>query len=108
MNFLFNTRTDWSEPPRARHQLARALAKNHHVAFVSINKIGRPSISIETPEKNITVISPCWWLHGKVNMRLPIINELYQKWLYKKLIKNYADYVAINFDLTAVHLKIYF
>lgn len=108
MNFLLNTRTDWNEPPRARHQLARGLAKNHHVIFVAINQIGKPSLNIETPEKNITVISPSWWIHGKVNMRLPIINELYQKWLYIELMKNYAEYNVINFDLTAVGLNKYF
>jgi len=105
MKFLLNTRTDWSEPPRARHQLARALAENHQVIFVAINQTGKPSINIKNPEKNITVITPSWWIYGKYNMRLPFINELYQKWLYKVLIINYADYIVINFDLTAVYLN---
>lgn len=108
MNFLVNTRTDWNEPPRARHQLAKALAINHHVLFISINKSGAPGINVNTPEKNITVLSPTWYIQGKFIIRFPIINEIYQNWLYKQLKLKYHDHVVINFDPTASLLEKYY
>ncbi|MBH49875.1 MAG: hypothetical protein CMG69_03885 [Candidatus Marinimicrobia bacterium] len=108
MNFLINTQTDWDEPPRARHQLARALAIDHHVIFVSKNKYGTPRINISNPEKNITILSPFWYIKGKFTFRIPIINEIYQHWLFKKLKIKYRDYILINFDPTASLLHKYF
>ena len=43
-NFLINTCTDWREPPRARHQVAHALSVNHHVVFISANRLGFPGL----------------------------------------------------------------
>ena len=108
MNILINTRTNWNEPPRARHQLTRELAKNHHVIFVPLNKTGKPGISITIQERNISVFSATWYIHGKFNIRLPIINEIYQNWLYTQLKLKYQDYVVINFDPTASLLHKYF
>ena len=108
MKFLVNTRTDWNEPPRARHQLAKALAINHDVLFISINKTGTPMINVNTPEKNITVLSPTWYIQGKFIIRFPIINEIYQNWLYKRLSLKYHNHIVINFDPTATLLHKYF
>lgn len=108
MIFLFITRTNWDEPPRARHQLARSLAKTHNVIFVCLNTTGKPGISITNPEKNITLISPSWWINGKITMRIPIINELYQNWLFKILMSRYRNCHVINFDVTAASLDRYF
>lgn len=104
MKFLLNTRTAWDEPPRARHQLARALSINHEVVFISRNKSGRPSLDISCPETNITVITPSWFIDGRINMRIPVMNELYQRWLFKKLHDRYQTYKIINFDPTATGL----
>lgn len=109
MKFLFNTRTDWDEPPRARHQLAKALAKNHQVIFVGINRKGKPSIQIEEVEDNITLITPYWFIHGKIVNRLPYLNEIYQKWLFKRITKQFNDQVhVINFDPSASLIHNYF
>ena len=76
-NFLFITKTNWDEPPRARHQLAIALAKKNKVVFVAINKIGKPSLEITSVDKNLTIVTPSWHINGKVSYRIPIINEFY-------------------------------
>ena len=75
IKYLLNTRTDWNEPPRARHQLAYALAKNNDVVFITINKSGKPHIN-NFHTDNITVIEPTWYIHGKFCFRIPLINEL--------------------------------
>ena len=106
--YLFITRTDWNEPPRARHQLALELAKNHNVVFVSINKFGKPSIKINSPKKNINIIVPQFFLHGKYVHRIPIFNELYQFWLYSYLKNKYSSYRVINFDPSATLLHFFF
>ena len=107
MNYLLNTRTNWNEPPRARHQLASSLSKKNKVIFVEINKLGYPKIKISNPQKNIILITPFWWIPGRINMRLPIINELYQRWLFKRLVRKYKKYYVVNFDLTS-NIKKYF
>ena len=107
MIYLIITRTDWEEPPRARHQLARELAKTHNVIFVSINKNGNPRIQTNSPQKNITLITPYWFLDGKYIYRIPILNEVYQYWLYSKL-KKYANCRVINFDPSATLLHKFF
>jgi hypothetical protein len=44
MIYLINTITSWDEPPRARHQVAQAVAKNHKVYFIARNEFGVPKI----------------------------------------------------------------
>lgn len=107
MKYLLNTRTDWNEPPRARHQLAYALAKKHEVVFITINKSGKPNINIFRTN-NITVIEPIWYIHGRFGCRIPLVNELYQFWLFKRLFKKYRDYKVINFDHTATSIYWWF
>ena len=108
LKFLIITRTDWNEPPRARHFLSEALSLNHTVIFVAVNAVGRPSISLSHPKKNITLIVPSWWLPGKFISRLPIINFFYQNWLYKFLKSKYKDYIVVNTDHSASLLNRYF
>lgn len=108
MRFLIITRTDWNEPPRARHQLARSLAKNHKVIFVSSNTLGNPGIKFSLYDKNITVVSPSWFIQNKLLWRLPFLNELYQVWLYSKLKRKYSDCVSITFDVSSSLLSFYF
>jgi len=108
MRFLLLTRTDWNEPPRSRHQLARSLAKNHTVIFVSANILGKPGLEYSINEKNITVVSPTWFIQNKLLWRLPFLNELYQVWLYSKLKRKYSDCIIINFDVSSSLLSFYF
>ena len=108
MTYLIITRTDWEEPPRARHQLARELAKNNNVVFVSINKNGLPRIRQNSPENNITLVVPYWFFNGKYIYRLPIINELYQFWLYVQLKKRFSNCRVINFDPSATLIHKFF
>jgi glycosyltransferase involved in cell wall biosynthesis len=108
MKFLFITRTAWDEPPRARHQLARALAKRYEVVFVALNVKGKPGLNIDVPEENITLVLPTWHISGKYVFRLPIINEMYQQWLFKQLQKKYSSYSIINFDPSASLIHNYF
>ncbi|MGF1585943.1 MAG: glycosyltransferase [Bacteroidales bacterium] len=99
--FLLNTITAWDEPPRARHQLTFSLAKNHHVIFIARNKTGFPKINVYTPQENITVIEPVFPIDYKYRYRLPIINEIYQNWLFNWISKNISYDQSINFDFTA-------
>jgi hypothetical protein len=106
--FLLNTITAWDEPPRARHQLTFSLAKNHQVIFVARNKTGPPKINVYNPQENITLIEPVFPIDYKFRYRLPIINELYQKWLFKWIIKNISFDQCINFDFTATEIFNFF
>jgi hypothetical protein len=106
--FLLNTITSWEEPPRARHQLAFALALNHNVIFVTRNKTGLPKIRVYHPQKNITVIEPVFPVNYKFRYRIPIINEIYQLWLFKWISKNISFDHFLNFDFTARYIFNYF
>lgn len=107
MNFIFNTHTKWDEPPRARHQLAKALSKKHRVIFIAANKIGKPKIKYNIKDKNLELIQPFFPLSYKIIKRLPILNELYQNWLFHSI--NYKDnLIVINFAVNASQIFKYF
>jgi hypothetical protein len=106
--FLINTITDWNEPPRARHQVADALARTNQVVFISANRIGLPNLRVLRISDKLEVIIPTYPVDGRVRIRIPLLNRFYQNWLFKKLKQNYPDYIVVNFDFTAVCLFNYF
>lgn len=108
--FIVNTITDWYEPPRARHQVAESLSKNYKVYFVSANKIGFAKLDIIPINERMNVLLPSWPIDYRMRYRLPVINEIYQDWLFnkiKRLLDN-KDITVINFDFTATHLVNFF
>ncbi len=108
MEFLINTITHWDEPPRARHQVAYALAKNHQVVFVAANRVGFPKIETHHDQENLTVVQPFFIIGNKIRYRLPVVNEIYQNWLFRKLRKEYGGFRVINFDFTATRIYRFF
>ncbi len=106
--FIINTFTDWAEPPRARHQVAYALAKNHQVIFVAASRLGLPGLNIQDVQKNLRVIEPAFPVPFKIRYRIGIINRIYQSWLFRKLSKTYPGHILINFDFTASLSRKYF
>jgi hypothetical protein len=108
MKFLILTLTDWDEPPRARHQVARALARHGDVIFISRNKKGIPRVSERVVEDGITLIEPTWPVDYRFRYRLPGINELYLVWLLNHLRERYPDAQVITFDHSAGILNRYF
>lgn len=108
MKFLLNTITHWEEPPRARHQVANALSRNHEVVFVTGNKTGFPHIRTTQVSENLTLVVPYFPYENRIRYRLPWLNEIYQTWLFRRLVKKYADYHVINFDFTARKVFDYF
>lgn len=85
MEFVFITNTVWNSPPRARHQLSYALAKNYHVTFVAANKFGFPSIEIIQETKSLQVIIPSFPISRRFRYRTPVLNESYQAWLLPQI-----------------------
>lgn len=108
MEFLINTYSHWEEPPRARHQVAHALARNHSVVFVAANRVGFPRMKTYEDHKNLQVVQPYFFVGNKVRYRLPLINELYQRWLFRRLKKRYKAHRVINFDFTATQIYCFF
>ena len=109
MIFIFNTRTFWEEPPRARHQLARSLTKQgYEIFFIAKNKKGKKNITIKKVEKNIFLVQPSWYILAVIIYRVPIINEIYQKWLFSEIKKKIGNYIVVNFDPSAWLLFKYF
>jgi hypothetical protein len=101
LTYIINTMTAWEEPPRARHQVTYALAKRYEVAFLAANKIGWPRIESFNPLKNIQVIQPYFPVDFRFRYRIPIVNEIYQLWLFRKLKRKYSNVEVINFDFSA-------
>jgi hypothetical protein len=108
MIILINTITAWYEPPRARHQVTNELIKSHSVYFISRNEVGAPNIKIEK-NGNFYLVIPYFPVDYKYRYRIPLLNELYQHWLFKEVKKNISnvDYV-INFDFTATKIFQYY
>ncbi len=108
MTFLLITLTAWDEPPRARHQVARALAPHGPVVFVTRNGTGAPGLSERTVEDGITLLEPSWPLDYRVRYRLPVVNDLYQRWLLDRVARRHRDARVVCFDHTAAPLRRYF
>ena len=110
ITYLINTVTPWNEPPRARHQLATALAKDNRVVFVARNQLGWPKVRTSELKTNLALVVPYFPVDYRLRWRLPIINEGYQNWLYTRLVNQYGDKETrvINFDNTATRLFKYF
>ena len=107
--FLLNTRTSWNEPSRARHQLAFTLSKKNKVYFISANKVGFPKIEISKINEGLYLIQPYWIINNKLRFRTPIINELFQLWMFRKIRRNFNENIrVINFDHTAYLIHLYF
>ena len=106
--FLINTITSWNEPPRARHQLAFALARQHRVVFIARNETGNKSIDIQEVYENITLITPTFPIDYRFRYRIPVVNEIYQNWLFSKIKELYPEVVVVNFDFTAHRIFSYF
>lgn len=100
--FLIYTRTPWAEAPRARHQFAEALSHFHNVVFIEANKIGLPQVKKTIINKNLEVWTPFFPIDYRIRFRTPVINEIYQMWLFNKITS--ADYI-VTFDHTAHLLK---
>lgn len=105
--YLLNTITSWEETPRSRHQIAKALSdKGFTVFFIAKAKIGKPDIFFSEINDNIIIIQPFWPINQFLRLRTPILNELYQYWLFKKIneyfkINSINKINVINFDYTA-------
>jgi glycosyltransferase involved in cell wall biosynthesis len=110
ITYVINTVTSWNEPPRARHQLAQELAKNRPVIFIARNEIGRPRIDISQASNLLRIIVPYYPVDYRLRWRVPLINEIYQNWLYRTLASEYGENAVrvINFDNTATQLFKYF
>jgi hypothetical protein len=108
MKFLINTITHWDEPPRARHQVAFALSEFHEVIFVAANRTGKPGLKRIVVNENLLVITPFFPFDNRIRYRLPLVNEFYQNWLFRKLKKEFNGYSVINFDFTATRIFSFF
>src|SRR5512138_2260011 len=95
MRFLINTLTHWEEAPRTRHHVATTLAKNHKVDFVTANKTGFPRLSKKNDSTGVQLIVPFFPIPHKIRYRIPLLNHIYQKWLYRKLSAEYSSYTVI-------------
>jgi hypothetical protein len=85
MEFIVYTNTEWDTPPRARHQLAYALAERFKVTFVAGNIMGPPGIKKSQVNENFELLIPYFPCTSRFRYRVPILNEAYQVWLFSKL-----------------------
>jgi len=108
MKFLINTITHWEEPPRARHQVAYTLSNKYEVVFITANKPGFPKIKSYSIHNRLTILTPYFPIDHRIRYRLPVVNELYQYWLFRKIVREYKDYEVINFDFTATRIYNFF
>lgn len=77
------------------------LRAGHEVVFVEKNRTGRPSIKTRSQKPGLTLITPFFPVNYRFRCRLPLINEIYQSWLFPALKKIVGDAVVINFDFAA-------
>lgn len=108
MTYLLLTITSWDEPPRARHQIARALAEHERVIFVARNETGSPGLTEREVEPGIKIMTPSWPLDYRLRYRLPGVNEIYLHWLLTRLRKRYPGARVVTFDHTSTSLRRHF
>lgn len=107
MKFIINTLTHWDEPPRARHQVTRALSRENSVVYIAANKIAFPGIKKIRINDNLDVIQPYFPVDVRIRYRIPLLNEIYQIWLFRKIRRDFKDYIMINFDFSAYLIHLY-
>lgn len=110
-SFLILTYSDfWEDPPRARHQVAQALAKEHKVLFVSANRRGRPKLERRRVQENLEVLTPFFPIDSRFRYRIPAFNHRYQSWLFPLLRREIPEenLVVINWDYTATQVFDYY
>jgi glycosyltransferase involved in cell wall biosynthesis len=90
----------WEEQSKAVLQVTLDLAKRHRIVFFAANKKGIPAMNYINYQNNILVIQPFFVFDRLIRSRLPLINEIYQIWLCRKLVKRFQDAEIINFDPT--------
>lgn len=111
MEFIIYTNTVWDSPPRSRHQLAYALSKRYKVTFVGSNKLGKPGIKAFKINDSMDVIIPRFPVSRRIRYRTPVINEIYQKWLFPILRNHFVskkDVIVICADFGGYMIKNYF
>jgi hypothetical protein len=106
--FIINTITNWDEPPRARHQVTLEISKHFEVIFINANHFGFPKIRIEIINENLTILYPYFPVSYKIRYRVPIINEIFQIWLFTKIKRKYIGYEIISFDFSSTLLSKFF
>jgi hypothetical protein len=109
-SFVILTRDSWDDPPRARHQVAEAIAKRYPVYFVSSNRVGIPRLQKNCVQTNIHVLTPYYPIDCRVRYRVSFINKKYQTWLFKRLKEEIQDteLAIVNFDNTATEVFKYY
>lgn len=110
MEFVVYTNTGWDVPPRLGHQLSYALAEKFKVTFIPANVIGAPSLKSMQINENFELLSPSFPSSHRIRYRTPILNEIYQVWLFKKLKKKFdgRDIVLICTEFGAHLIGNYF
>jgi glycosyltransferase involved in cell wall biosynthesis len=66
--------------------------------------VGYPRLEVSEPEPGITLLQPWWPVDFRVRYRLPLLNELYQRWLlgrWRRFFHGRSAPVLVNFDFTA-------
>ena len=112
MRFFFFTKTDWTEPPRLRHQMARLLANaGHEVIFFQRpyhlwQRFGKDS----SGEQHIKLFRYRQLLHHKlrINTVLHRFNALFEKNQILSLMLEHCidrNDVIINFNYDYFYLK---
>jgi glycosyltransferase involved in cell wall biosynthesis len=107
-DYIIYTRTPWNEIPRSRHQFTTELAKRYRCLFIESNTISlQPSVSIEKIDNGLSVLHVCWWFHYKLRYRIPMLSNLYNRWLFKQIEKNYeiGKSVCVTFDHTSIEFN---
>lgn len=104
---LILTKTDWSEPPRIRHQITRLLKeKGYAITFVERNSYN--SIFIKhRKEENIDFYSHAQLIHHQLRY-FPLIQKLNNslvKFYLKKIIKKVEFDFIMNFSYNYSFLK---
>lgn len=98
--FIFFTKTNWSEQPRIRHQLARLLASaGHKVIFFEKPSLPfRPSELAQSNELAIQFVSHSELVHNKLRF-LPLTKSLNAQFTKHSIQKSLVNLCITNEDI---------
>jgi hypothetical protein len=106
-DIIFFTKTNWTEPPRIRHQLARLLLDNgHNVTFFQKSSIKQFRIKKYT-SNNVSLIKHFELFHHQLRPFdfLVKLNKMVAKYFIKQSVKNQNVDLVINFNYDYSFLK---
>jgi hypothetical protein len=104
---VITTVSDWNEPPRMRHHIAKQISKFCPVIYIQLYTVGKQSI-IHREDDNLYIIKLGGYIRGFYRVRLfrAIFNyfQIFKIWKFLKKLP-FDNFILLNFQYDFTSIK---